>query len=244
MSVDTNKIYEIKLNTTGSDVEPADILRLQLSGSDDIEFLDTDITSSVSAWQAGEEISGSTLIAEYETAATESNLTVLAARLKNENGACINEVSNPILFSGALPAEVLLTTTWTLEVRFSYLIGTSQTENNFEIQSFLLNDNSISEFEQSGSISGGAFPDQTADLAGKNILWFGNNNSLFMSYTSPAGSNQEISQIQIAIDGTTVKTIDPGPGFSDEALSTNLPGSSLNPAANVTLRITYVIGPT
>ncbi len=76
MAVDSNKIYEIKLTTTGSSVEPTDTLILQLSGSANANFTNTSISESTVDWQQGQEISGSTMLSEYNLATiTENNLT-------------------------------------------------------------------------------------------------------------------------------------------------------------------------
>lgn len=98
MAVNENKIYEIKLNNTGSGVTPTDTLRLQLSGSNSANFVDVSISGSVTEWQSGQEISGSTLIAAYEAAVTSSPETVFAARLKNESGVCNGETSEAFIF--------------------------------------------------------------------------------------------------------------------------------------------------
>lgn len=92
MAIDSLKVYEITLNSTGSNVEPANTLTLQLSGSLSATFISTGIADSVLNWQAGKQLSGSTLISEY------GNPNVFAARLVNSNGVCSGEISNQFLF--------------------------------------------------------------------------------------------------------------------------------------------------
>ncbi len=104
MAVDPNKIYELKLIITGSDVDSNDILEVQLSGSFSSSFFDTTLSGSVTSWQTGQEISGSTLISEYETATAGSGLTVTAVRFKNFDGVCTGEVSDPFLFDEVVPS--------------------------------------------------------------------------------------------------------------------------------------------
>jgi hypothetical protein len=106
MAVDSNKIYQIQLTTTGSDVEPTDQLVLLLSGSGTVNFLTSSISDSVTNWQAGQELSGSVLISEYNTALFDFGVsepegsTVFAARLRNEDGACDGELSGIVVFPG------------------------------------------------------------------------------------------------------------------------------------------------
>lgn len=92
MPVDSLKVYQISVNSTGSNVEPANTLILQLSGSLSAEFLNTNIVDSVFNWQAGKQIPGSTLISEY------GHTGISAARLINSNGTCSGESSNEFLF--------------------------------------------------------------------------------------------------------------------------------------------------
>lgn len=101
MAVLSSKIYEIQLNVTGSDVNPTDELVLLLSGSGDASFVQiTDITGSVSSWQAGRELSGSVLISEYNTAVASSGQDVFAARLQNTDGVCTGQLSGIVFFAG------------------------------------------------------------------------------------------------------------------------------------------------
>ena len=92
MAIDSLKVYQITLNSTGSNVEPANTLILQLSGSLGPNFTNTSIVDSVLNWQTGKQISGATMIAEY------GDVDVIAARLVNSNGVCINETSNQFVF--------------------------------------------------------------------------------------------------------------------------------------------------
>jgi hypothetical protein len=76
MAVVSSKIYEIELTTTGSDVNPTDILVLQLSGSANANFINTSISDTVVNWQEGQEISGSDMLSQYNLLTiTENNLT-------------------------------------------------------------------------------------------------------------------------------------------------------------------------
>lgn len=92
MAIDSLKIYQITLNITGSSVEPANTLILQLSGSLSSNFTNTSIVDSVINWQVGKQISGSTMIFEY------GDIDVLAARLIDSSGVCSGETSNQFVF--------------------------------------------------------------------------------------------------------------------------------------------------
>ncbi len=121
MAFDPNKVYEIRLDTTGSDVNSVDSLLIKASdtATPTTFFALTTLTgslspggsnvilggsSSVSNWQSGIQISGSDIRNAYEAASGSlgSGVTLQGVILENQTGNCEDQASPIFLFTSVV----------------------------------------------------------------------------------------------------------------------------------------------